>query len=105
LGFYNHSDSGPPPDELVQELLGQRPTQWRWENDDERQERWEAEKREEIGSRGQTAVWSAKYRHLRLGHTAVVHKKSDKRGRQFVAMRRVKLCPEDIAELIRSGTD
>ena len=105
LGFYDHLGTGPPDADVVEELMGQRPSQWRWESNFERQERFEAEKRDALGGGGRTAFWASKYRHLRLGHTAVVHKKTEKRGRQFVVMRRVKLAPEDAAVLAAAGDD
>jgi hypothetical protein len=77
LGFYNTLSTASPPADIVQELLGVRPTQWRWESDAEREERWTAEQRESLSaSLGRNASWAAKYKHLRLGHTAVVHKKT-----------------------------
>ena len=106
LGLYDSMGTEPPPAHVEGELLGARPRQWRWESDAEREERWNAERREHLGDRfGRSEDWASKYADLRLSHTAVVHAKKGKQGRQFVAMRRVQLAPEDAAVLQAAGTD
>ena len=89
------------PAELAEELLGERPCAWRREAQAEADEREEAERAEELGTlAGRTEAWASRYRHLRLVHTAVVHKKKPGRRRQYVMMRRCHFMPED-AEVLR----
>ena len=85
----------PPTAEMIQEALGQKPTAWRLETCREVLEREAAQRRD---SRGRKEEWSKKYEPLRLVHTSVSHSKSN--GvvqRQFVAMRRVRVHPDDVA--------
>ena len=90
------------PQELAQELLGERPCPWRLEAQEEADEREEAERAEELGTlAGRTEWWASRYRHLRLVHTAVVHKKKPGKRRQYVMMRRCHFMPED-AEVLRA---
>jgi len=85
-----------PTEELVQRVTHTRPSAWRLESFQEVLEREAAERR---NFRGRDPVWSAKYAGLRLVHTSVCHTKQ-KGGvarRQFVAVRRVRPHPDDVA--------
>ena len=96
----------PPTPAVIDALLNQRPTQWRWESDAERQERYYAETKEELGgSGGRSEQWSRHYRELCLSHTSVVHCKKVGQNRQFVAMRRVRLHPDVAAVVAARGDD
>ena len=85
-----------PPQAVVDALLaGGRPVAWRRETENEADERTLAETREGLRgpSGGRSEYWAAKYRHLRLSHTAVVHKSGKKANRQFVVVRRAVFPP------------
>lgn len=73
MAFHNEIDRAtPPPQDVRDALLSVRPTQWRWESDAERSERYYAETKEELGGRGgRTVEWSRHYTSLCLSHTAV----------------------------------
>ena len=106
LGWQGAPATEELPQGLAEELVGERPSPWRWESQEEADERAEAEAAEELHTlAGRTEAWASRYRHLRLVHTAVVHKKRPGRKRQYVVMRRCNLQPEDANVLRAAGTD
>ena len=106
LGWTGSAADAEMPADLAGELTGERPAPWRWETQEEADERREAEAAAELGTlAGRTEEWASRYRHLRLVHTAVVHKKRPGRKRQFVVMRRCRFMPEDAAALRTAGTE
>ena len=107
LGWQGAPSSAEVPLELARELVGQRPSAWRWEWQEEADDRARAEAQEELGTvAGRTEEWASRYRHLRLVHTAVVHS-YNKPGfrRQYVAMRRCHFQAEDAEVIRQSGQD
>lgn len=87
----------------VDELVGTSGmAAWRLESFSEVVQREAAERRE---SQKRSEHWSSKYRHLRLSHTSVSHskQKSGPVQREFVAVRRVRLHPETVAEMAAAG--
>ena len=97
-----------PPAELGAHLATEeRPSPWRWEMPEEAEERRQAEGQEELGTlAGRTEFWAARYRHLCLVHTAVVHKKKvGQARRQYVVMRRCRFMPEDAEVVQAKGND
>lgn len=107
--YRNLAWTGSPATEVMPqdlaELLVDRPSPWRWESQEEATERQEAEAAEELHTvAGRTEVWASRYRHLRLVHCAVVHKKKPGKKRQFVVMRRCHFQEED-AEAVRAKGD
>ena len=84
----------PPSPEMVAAATGPLPRCWRYETCREVLQREAAERREQ---RGRNPEWAAKYRSLRLVHTSVCHSKKlgGVAGREFVAVRRVVVHPDD----------
>ena len=102
LGWQSSPSTAVPPADLVRQLL-RRPSAWRWEKQEEEEEREVAERAEGLYTlAGRKEEWAGRYRHLRLVHTAVVHKKKAGKRRQYVAMRRCQFQAED-AEVLRQG--
>lgn len=81
-------------------------TLWTVETQAEATERELAEAAEELGTlAGRREEWASRYRHLRLVHTAVVHKHKPGTRRQFVVMRRCNFQPQDAAVVRAQGDD